>query len=135
MFKGKTYRPGDLIQVRSSRKVGTGRWTGFARSETALEMWSGSYNIDLDIPADGFAERNREASKKAGTRVETECDLATSLVIYALGERKTGGVRILTREASEGEKSMLGHHRVPVTGPARFQFPTPETELQLSPGA
>ena len=133
VVEGKNYRCGDLIPVRSAYncrelvKPGKGRWTGFARSETAEATWGDSFAIELDIPAESFAEYNRPASKKAGTKVETEANLSRGQVIYALGQRKTGGIRILTREASVTEKIRFGHHRMPLTGPIRFQFPTPET--------
>ena len=120
VYKGKTYRPGDQVPVRSSNKQGAGKWVGFARSETALTTWGAAFPVELDVPADSFAERNRVASKAANTRVETEADVPTGQVIYALGRRKTGGVRILTREATATELTNVGHNRMPVTGPKRF---------------
>lgn len=120
VYKGKTYRPGDLMPVRSSNKSGKGRWVGFARSETALATWGAAFPVELDVPTDRFAERNRVASKAANTRVETEASVPKGQVIYALGRRKTGGVRILTREATATELANVGHNRMPVVGPSRF---------------
>lgn len=120
VYQGITYRPGDLVPVKSAHKKGAGKWSGFARSESAKAIWSQSHDVELDIPAERFGEHNRSASKIAGTRVETECPLSAGRVIYALGNRKSGSVKILTREANDKEKARIGHNRVPVTGPSRF---------------
>jgi len=133
VYKGITYRPGSLIPVRSAHTLAhetpgaRGKWVGFVRSETAQAIWGATYKIELDIPADGFAEHNRPSSKRAGARVETEGEVPAGRVIYALGNRARGDIRILTRAATTQELATYGHNRMPVTGPSRFEFPAPET--------
>ena len=110
---GVTYKPGDFIPVRSVVKPGRGKWAGFARSETA-EAVLAQFDIELDVPAEKFAENN----KHTGDR--TFGDLPEGHVIRAIGNRRTGHIKILTRDADALERQFYGHNRLPVTGPARF---------------
>jgi len=119
---GVVYKPGDRVPVKSAQKSGAAKWTGFARSETAKATWA-HYDVELDIPVEKFAENNRHTGKQTWATVN---DLVSTLfpslsyVIYAIGNRKTGDMKILTREAESQEKAYFGHHRVPVLGWPRF---------------
>ena len=110
---GVTYKPGDRIPVRSAIKTGQAKWTGFARSETAKAIWK-LFDAELDIPAEKFAENNRVTGGR------TYGALAKGYAIQGIGNRQTGEVKILTREATPEEKDHFGHDRLPVTGLARF---------------
>jgi hypothetical protein len=109
--------PGAQITVASPLRVGKGKWVGFAREETLQAVWDGW--VPVDIKADAFAERNRAASKAAGTAVLTWGDLKGK-VISGIGNRKTGEVRVITRNATEDEVEKFGHNRMPVIIEARF---------------
>lgn len=107
------HKPGDRIVARSATKTGAGKWAGFARSETAEATWI-RFDTELDIPAVQFAENNRNTGRKTfGKIVEGH-------VIHAIGDRLSGHIKVLTRDATQVEENFFGHERVPVTGPARF---------------
>ena len=110
--------PGQTVRVASQLKVGVGKWVGFARSETLEAVWNGW--VALDIPAESFAEHNRPASKKAGKRVLTWDGIGRGKVISGIGNRKTGTIRVVTREATEEEFEAFGHNRVPQLIDSRF---------------
>ncbi|OHD26158.1 MAG: hypothetical protein A2Y38_23860 [Spirochaetes bacterium GWB1_59_5] len=110
---GKIYRPGDVIVVKSRRMAGAGEWTGFARSETVEAVWGPRW-IPLDIPADRFAERNKITGKLVWADANG--------VISGIGNRESGEVKILTREATYQERMLFGHHRVPVIHEERYVY-------------
>lgn len=117
-FRARLVSPGQTITVSSAKQAGEGKWIGFARSETLEERWSDWVN--LDIPADDFAEHNRPLSRKLGTRVLTWAKVGIGKVISGIGNRKTGEIRMVTREATEEEFDLFGHSRVPVIVDRRF---------------
>ena len=120
VFQGQTYKPGDLLPVKSAAKAGVARWEGFARQETYEAVWGTTYDVRLDILADGFAEKNKDLTRFFGYAIETEAPIPPGHVIFGVGNRFSRSVKILTREATEEEKEHFGHHRLPVIGPARF---------------
>jgi hypothetical protein len=92
---------------------------GFARAETLEEIWNEGW-VDVDIPADEFAEFNRPESNESGTRVHTWDSVGKGFVISGIGNRQTGQIRVVTREATEAEFEFFGHHRVPIVITKRF---------------
>lgn len=119
-YQGKVYRPGNLLIVKSSTKDGQAKWAGFARSETVESVWGKTHTVDLDVPADKFAENNKVAAAKSGAQVLTWAAMPPDAVIYGIGNRKNGEVKLLTRQATDEERQFFGHHRLPVIGPRRF---------------
>ena len=117
-FRARLVSPGQEINVQSEEQPGKGKWIGFARSETLEETW-GDW-VTLDIPADDFAEHNRIESRKLGSRVLTWAKVGVGKVISGIGNRKTGEVRMVTRDATEEEFDLFGHSRVPVIVDRRF---------------
>ena len=113
-FNGQLASPGQIIDVRSEAKHGTGKWNGFARSETLGDKWLSKGWIELDIHADEFAERNREANCLTWAKVPD------GQVVSGIGNRRSGQVKVVTREATEAEQETFGHHRLPVLVPTRF---------------
>ena len=110
--------PGSTVQVNSAVKTGSGKWVGFARSETLAETWENW--VPLDIPADEYAEHNRPASKEQKQRVLTWGNVNRGDVISGIGNRATGAIRIVTREATEEEFETFGHARLPEVIDSRF---------------
>ena len=110
--------PGSMVRVSSELKVGQGKWSGFARGETLEEVWDGW--VPLDIPVDAFAEHNRPASKEANKRVLTWVETDKGSVISGIGNRATGAIRIVTREATEEEFEAFGHNRLPQVIDSRY---------------
>lgn len=119
-FNGRLASPGQIIEVASEGKEGQGKWAGFARVETLKETWEDKGWVPLDIPANEFAEHNRPASRVSGTQILTWSKIDKGKVISGVGNRKTGEVRIVTREASEDEFETFGHTRMPVLIEKRF---------------
>lgn len=117
-FRARLVSPGQEINVQSEEQPGKGKWIGFARSETLEETWQDW--VPLDIPADDFAEHNRPESRKLGSRVLTWAKVELGKVISGIGNRKTGEIRMVTREATEEEFDLFGHSRLPVIIDRRF---------------
>ena len=118
-YKESTFKPGDRISVNSALKLnGSGKWTGFVRSdaeEKTKRFWvNQGFKSKLDVPATRFAERSRKAGE------DVFDDVGEGKVVYAVGNRKTQEVRILTRAATAEEKGKYGHERVPVIDKKRF---------------
>lgn len=119
-FKESVFRPGDRIQVNSAMKLdGAGQWTGFIRSdaeEKTKRFWvQKGFTAKLDVPATRFAEKSRK------TDGDVFDDVGDGNVVFAVGNRKTGEVKVLTRNASPAEAERFGHDRMPVTGRRRFK--------------
>jgi hypothetical protein len=106
------------MEVLSEQQSGKGKWVGFARAETLEATWKNW--IPLDIPAEAFAEHNRPASLVAGTQVLTWAETGKGMVVSGIGNRKTGEVRVVTRDATEQEFETFGHSRMPVVVSGRF---------------
>lgn len=117
-FRGRLVSQGQTIEVSSAKQPGQGKWVGFAREETLEDVWSGW--VPVDIPAEEFAEHNRPESREAGTRVLVWADVDKGKVVSGVGNRKTGAVRLITREATEEEFEIFGHARLPVVIDRRF---------------
>jgi len=114
VVRSGTRKPGDRVPVKSRDRSGRAKWVGFARSETAQAVWGETFNVELDIPAGRFAESNRNTGRLVWDNVPN------GHVISGVGNRATGEVRILTREANAAEQTQYGHHRLPVIIPRRF---------------
>ncbi len=110
--------PGQIIDVSSEAKQGKGKWVGFARSETIEAVWAGW--TPVDIKAEAFAEHNRPESRSSGTQVLTWGEVKTGQAIAGIGNRKTGEIRVITREATEEEIETCGHSRMPLLLEERF---------------
>lgn len=119
-FKEHVVSIGQKIPVNSAIRLnGTGTWKGFIRSdadEKTKGFWKhNGFNAKLDVPADRFAERSRK------TRDNVFEDVPQGNVVYAIGNRQTGHVNVLTRKATKEEAEKFGHDRIPVTGTVRFK--------------
>lgn len=119
IFKENSFKPGDKVPVASSlKRNGAGIWSGFIRSDADPKtkgFWRVSgFTSALDVPATGFLERSRK------TKVEVCAMVEDGQVIFAVGNRKRGEVKVLTRAATPEEKEKFGHDRVPLTGKRRF---------------
>ena len=122
VFREKQYHPRSMIPVSSAKKLeGTASWgekgglqRAFAKSENeAYWREKAGFDVELDHPVDSFAEKDRRTKELVSKKVE-------GVVIYLLGNRKTGEAVMLTKAADAQEKEFFGHDRVPVTGPRRF---------------
>ena len=117
---GHVYEVGDMVKVISAMKEAQVIWMNLTRSETAHETWKNNFLVELDIPVDGFTEVNRYLSKQSRKKFLTPQSVTPGMVIYGLGDRRTGQLLILTRDANPEEKLLFGHNRVPVIGSARY---------------
>lgn len=121
------FRPGNKIPVISANKLGHGDWAGFIRSETLASSgyWQREgFTVKLDHPASSYAEKNVEAAEGGTLHRQTLKNMAKDEVIYCMGNRKNGQVKMITRDPTANERMYFVHAkkdlRIPLTGPPRF---------------
>jgi len=110
---------GHQVPVHSAIKLnGFGKWTGFIKSDAdkrAKGFWFyKGFKSLLDVPASNVTVYSKKRRKVI------LIDLPADHVVYAVGNRKNGEIRLLTKKSTEEELKEFGSERIPLIGEKRF---------------
>ena len=120
--KGKTFKPGQPVEVRSKQGRLVRPWASYARSER-MEYWIRQRSaIEVEILADGFAERNRHTNQLVWENIPSgqiiRAVLASPKDPESFLIQPDPDCYIVTRAATADEIQHFGHDRLPVVAAA-----------------